>query len=85
MVVVVFAYTQIASKFIMNQARDQLIESGQIVSKQIEMQLKYDYTKYEDVILSYIEQTLDPVTELNANPEQLKVLGQSYTYFGEMM
>ena len=45
MLVVVFAYTQISQNFILNQAEEHLIKSGETVTKQIELQLLYDYEK----------------------------------------
>lgn len=84
MVVVVFAYTQISQNFIMNQAEDQLTESGEVVSKQIELQLNYEYDRFESIVNDIINDGLDPIIELNNQSDTIKILGETYSHFGSI-
>jgi EAL domain-containing protein (putative c-di-GMP-specific phosphodiesterase class I) len=84
MVVVVFAYTQISQNFIMNQAEDQLTESGEVVSKQIELQLKYEYDRFESIVNEIINDGLDPIVELDNQSDTIRILGETYSYFGSI-
>ncbi|BCR36250.1 putative bifunctional diguanylate cyclase/phosphodiesterase [Mariniplasma anaerobium] len=84
MVVVVFAYTQISQNFIMNQAEDQLTESGEVVSKQIELQLTYDYANFENLVTGFIEDSLDPLVELDNRSDTITILGGTYSHFGSI-
>ncbi|MCD4827025.1 MAG: bifunctional diguanylate cyclase/phosphodiesterase [Acholeplasmataceae bacterium] len=82
MVVVVFAYTQISQNFIMNQAEDQLTESGEVVSKQIEVQLNFDYERFEVLITDYVANSLDPIVELESNVSTIFINGLTFSHFG---
>ncbi|AUD64730.1 hypothetical protein BK011_03190 [Tenericutes bacterium MZ-XQ] len=84
MVVVVFAYTQISSNFMMNQAEANLIKSGETVTKTIEMQLNYDYDKFKEKIDLYTAQSLNPIEELLNQDIPLEVIDQPFSYFGVM-
>ena len=84
MVVVVFAYTQISANFMMNQAERYLIQSGETVTKAIEMQLNYDYDKFEEKIEDYLALNVDPIVSLKNESNPLKLQNQSYVYFGEI-
>jgi EAL domain-containing protein (putative c-di-GMP-specific phosphodiesterase class I)/GGDEF domain-containing protein len=82
MVVVVFAYTQISENFMMNQAKSYLVKSGETVTKTIEMQLIYDYDKFEEKIEMYETLGVDPVESLKTETVPLEVLDRAYTYYG---
>ncbi len=82
MLVVVFAYTQISQNFILNQAEDHLIKSGETVTKQIEMQLSYDYDKFRDQIDAYILDEQDPIASLKSAEAPLSIINQPYVYYG---
>ena len=84
MVVVVFAYTQISENFMMNQAESYLVKSGETVTKTIEMQLIYDYDKFEEKIEMYETLGVDPVESLKTETVPLEVLDRPYTYYGEI-
>lgn len=84
MVVVVFAYTQISQNFIMNQAEDQLTESGEVVSKQIELQLTYDYSNFENLVNGFLEDSLDPIVQLDIQSDTFTILGEVYSHFGSI-
>jgi hypothetical protein len=84
MVVVVFAYTQISENFMMNQAENYLIQSGETVTKSFEMQLNYDYDKFEEKIENYLALSVDPIESLNNESIPLEVLDQPYNHFGEI-
>ncbi|MBN2300475.1 MAG: GGDEF domain-containing protein [Acholeplasmataceae bacterium] len=82
MVVVVFTYTQISENFIVNQAENNLIGSGETITKSIDAQLNFDYEHLNDLIDFYIAQSLDPITELYAIQTSLKVQDENYIGFG---
>ena len=84
MVVVVFAYTQISENFMMNQAESYLVKSGETVTKTIEMQLIYDYDKFQEKIEYYEALSADPIESLKNEVIPLEVLDQPYIYFGEI-
>jgi EAL domain-containing protein (putative c-di-GMP-specific phosphodiesterase class I)/GGDEF domain-containing protein len=84
MVVVVFAYTQISENFMMNQAENYLIQSGETVTKSFEMQLNYDYDKFEEKIENYLALSVDPIESLKNESIPLEVLDQPYIHFGEI-
>ncbi|MFA7423112.1 MAG: diguanylate cyclase, partial [Acholeplasmataceae bacterium] len=82
MLVVVFAYTQISQNFILNQAEEHLIKSGETVTKQIELQLLYDYEKFESEINTFVQNDEDPIEGLKNLEAQLSILNESYVYYG---
>ena len=84
MLVVVFAYINISKNFIERQASNNLLDSGEVLSDRFNAQLDFDYNKLKDTILTYESQSLDPVTTLKANIDQLLVYGYTYTGFGTL-
>lgn len=82
MLVVVFAYTEITSNFIFNQARKNLITSGSVIGERIDQQLDFDYQKIEDLIIYLESITIDPYAYLSSNYEDLTILDQNYLGFG---
>ncbi|MBU1093891.1 MAG: bifunctional diguanylate cyclase/phosphodiesterase [Firmicutes bacterium] len=82
MVVVVFAYTRISETFIINEAQNNLVESGNTLTQRINAQLDFDYEKLNDMINSYIELSLDPVVELNSRIDEIMIQDQTYLGFG---
>jgi len=84
MVVVVFAYISISQNFIERQASKNLLDSGEVLVERINAQIDFDYNKLKDTILAYESQSLDPITMLNDNIDQLSINGSTYTGFGTL-
>jgi len=82
MVVVVYSYTQISQNFIVREAENNLIESGTIAANRINAQLDFDYSKLNDMITTYTNQSLDPIAELNNSLDEIFVQDQNYIGFG---
>lgn len=82
MVVVVFSYTQISQNFIIDQVKENLVDSGITITRRIDAQLDFDYQKLNVLIDSYTELALDPYDELNSNRLDIFIQDQNYTNFG---
>ena len=83
-VVVVFAYTTISNNFIVNQAKDNLEQRGNVVSERINTQLSFDYDKVSDAIEQAIDTQVDPVLYLHSNATSITVLNDTYQGFGTL-
>ncbi|MDR4968988.1 MAG: hypothetical protein RG740_05170, partial [Acholeplasmataceae bacterium] len=84
MVVVVFSYTRISENFILNQAKQNLIDQNQIITNRINAQFDFDYQQFNELILYYENLSLNPIDELNANIEMISVNGQNFEGFGTL-
>ena len=84
MLVVVFAYINISQNFIERQARNNLVNSGDVLVERINAQIDFDYNKLKDTIESYEAQSLDPVATLNLNINQFAIHGSTYSGFGTL-
>lgn len=84
MLVVVFAYINISENFIERQARGNLVDSGDVLVERFNAQLDFDYSKLKDTIESYEAQSLDPITELNSNIDQITISDSTYSGFGTL-
>lgn len=82
MLVVVFAYTQISSNFIFNQARKNLVTSGSVIAERVDQQLDFDYSKVDDLIIYLESITIDPYLYLSTNYENVTILEDHYLGFG---
>ena len=82
MVVVVFAYTQLSKNFIFNQAEENLVQAGETVSKQIEMQLIFEYERFKSEVESYIDLELDPIASIKNLETPLSILNEPFMYYG---
>jgi diguanylate cyclase (GGDEF)-like protein len=86
MLVVVFAYTQISSNFILKQATHNLLQSGNTTISRIESQLTFDFQQFELVVDALIETDETTVMdELNLQIDTLKASGLDYIGFGEIV
>ena len=85
MVVVVFAYTQISTNFILKQAMHNLHQAGDAVSARIESQLSFDYDLFEAIVLDLIEND-DPdiVNSLYNQIDTLNMSNVSFAGFGRI-
>ena len=83
-VVVVFAYTQISSSFILKQAKENLVDKGDVIAESINTQLLYDYQKVSELIDDAIETQADPVTYLHSQALSISVLDDTYQGFGSL-
>jgi len=81
-VVVVFAYTQISSSFILRQAKENLVGKGDVTAESINTQLLYDYQKVSQLIDDAIENQADPVAYLHSQALSITVLDDTYQGFG---
>ena len=79
MVVVVFAYTQISSNFIIRQATLNLHQSGDAVAVRLESQLSFDYDYFERIVLDLIDQNETNVVD--ALYDQIDTLALSHIPF----
>lgn len=84
MVVVVFSYTRISENFILNQAKQNLIDQNQIITNRINAQFDFDYQQFNELILYYENLSLNPIDELNANIEMISINGQNFEGFGTL-
>ncbi|MCR3905595.1 MAG: bifunctional diguanylate cyclase/phosphodiesterase [Tenericutes bacterium] len=82
MVVVVFSYTRISENFILNQAKQNLIDQNQIIANRMNAQFDFDYQQFSDLIAYYESLSLDPIDELNANIATIKINDQNFESFG---
>ena len=85
MVVVIFAYTQISSNFILRQATTQLHKAGDTITTRIESQLSFDYGKFEELVQNIID--LDDTTVVNQLYAQIDTFMLSdvgFTGFGRI-
>jgi len=81
MVVVIFAYTQISSNFILRQATIQLHKSSETIATRIESQLAFDYARFDELIQGLITQ--DESTVIDELYEQIETLNaSSVPFFG---
>ena len=82
MVVVVFAYTSISQNFILNQAKNNLIDSVETSAGRIDSHLSFDHDKLSTLIADYQTLSLDPLEQLNLNKSNITVNGIHFTGFG---
>ncbi|PKK93721.1 MAG: hypothetical protein CVV61_03240 [Tenericutes bacterium HGW-Tenericutes-6] len=82
MLVVVFAYTQISRNFILNQARKNLVTSGEVIVERLDQQLDFDYQRIQDLIIYLESISIDPYLYLSTNYEDLSILESNYLGFG---
>jgi len=82
MIVVVFAYTQISERFIIREAENNLVDSGDTIARRIDAQLDYDFDKLNDMIETYLNLSLDPVVEFNNHLGEIFIQDENYIGFG---
>ncbi|MDO9628721.1 MAG: GGDEF domain-containing phosphodiesterase [Acholeplasmataceae bacterium] len=85
MLVVVFAYIQISENFIVRHAKDNLVDTGNVLADRFNAQLDFDYKKLKDTIEAYEAQSLDPIAALYANIDQFTIYGSTYSGFGSIV
>ncbi len=82
--VVVFAYTTISSNFIIKQAKENLIQRGEVAAERIDSQLRFDYLKVSDLIDQYEISSPDAAVALNGAALSISVLNDTYQGFGRL-
>lgn len=83
-VVVVFSYTAISSNFIITQAKENLVQRGNVVSERINTQLSFDYSKTSDLIDQAIATQAEPILYLHGNASSYSILDDTYQGFGTL-
>lgn len=82
--VVVFSYTLISNNFIINQAKSNLVQKGDVVAERINTQLSYDYQKVTELIEQAELTQADPVLYLHGQAQTITVLDDTYQGFGTL-
>ncbi len=82
--VVVFSYTMISNNFIINQAKSNLVQKGDVVAERINTQLSYDYQKVTELIEQAELTQADPVLYLHGQAQTITVLDDTYQGFGTL-
>lgn len=83
-VVVVFAYTTISSNFIIEKAKENLVESSEVTAKRVNAQLMFDYDKMSDIIEEKTLSEPDVLSYLHTNKDEIIVLDDTYQGFGRL-
>jgi len=83
-VVVVFAYTQISSNFILKQAKNNLENRGLVVAERLDAQINYDYLRIEAIVEDAVESSDDPVPLLNGNALSIPIIDDTLGGFGSL-
>ncbi len=81
-VIGVFSYTHISQTFIIQQAKENILLSGETVSQRINAQINLDYNTLEALIDGYVLLGLNPIEELTNKIDEIEILGQNFSGFG---